>query len=271
MPTDKPYDLKDADIILRTPLSNGFRVHRAVLSSVSSVLETLTENVQEPDDLDGATLPEVDVDKAPEDLDLLIRLVYPNIIPSKFEDFNTLEKAFAILKEYKIEGVQELLKPILVSQRFLSSDPIRVYAIACRFGFKEELMVAAPLAAAKDFTADIRGEDLRSMSAVDYHRLVSLYKERLKKSKSDIFATPLPCSDCPTAFYEKFRQMLAERLFKEEGGKFYDIMECLEICFIISKQCGTSSSCSGSGGEVHLEKFILALVKELQKPSIPVY
>ena len=271
MPADKTYDFKDADIILRTPLSKGFRVHKAVLSSASSVFEKLTEGLPEPDILDKATIPEVDVDEAPEDLDLLLRLVYPNIMPPKFEDFDTLGKTFAILKKYKIEGVQQLLKPILVSPRFLSSDPIRVYAMACRFGFREEAMVAAPFAAAKDLTANIRGEDLRNMSALDYHRLVALSKERLKKSKSDIFATPLRCSNCPTGFYDPFRQKLVEMLLREEGGKFYDTMGCLEMCFTVSKQCGSSSNCSGSGGNIHFEMFVLELVKELQKPPTPFY
>lgn len=271
MPTDKPYDFEDADIVLRTPLSKGFRVHRAVISTASSVFETLTDGAPEPDELGAGTLPEVDVNEAPEDLDLLLRLAYPGIMPPRFEDFDILGRAFAILKKYRIQGVQELLKPILISQRFLTSDPIRVYAMACYFGFKEEAVVAAPLAAAKDFTANIRGEDLRGMSAVDYHRLVALSKERIKKTKADIFAAPLQCANCPTGFYDVFRQKLAERLLKEEGGKFYDTMECLEILFAISKECGKSSSCSGSGGELHFEKFVLELVKELQKPPTPIY
>jgi len=271
MTTDTPYNFEDADIVLRTPLSKGFRVHRAVLSAASPIFETLTAEVPEPDELDRDALPEVDVKEGPEDLDILLRLIYPTIMPPKFEDFDTLGKAITVLKAHKIEGVQELLKPILVSQRFLGSDPIRVYAMATHFGFKEEALLAAPLAAARDFTTNIRAEDLRNMAAVDYHRLVALSRERFKKSRGDIFAAPLPCGNCPTGFYDQFRQKLGERLLKEQGGKFYDTMECLEMLFAISKECGKSSNCSGSGGEIHFEKFVLELVKELQKPPIPVY
>ncbi|KAF9645864.1 hypothetical protein BDM02DRAFT_3130769 [Thelephora ganbajun] len=212
---------------------------------------------------------EVDVENAPEGLDLLLRLIYPITYPPKFEDFDTLSRAFAILQKYKIEGVQGLLKPILVSSSFLASDPVRVYAMACRLGFKEEIEVAAPLAATIDFTTTIRAEDLRQMSGVDYHRFVVLSKERFKRSKSDIFFL-LQCPSCPQNFYDLFRKKLAEKLNTDDGSKFYDTVECLEVCFTVSKECG-GYNCPGVGGNVHFEKFVFGLVKELQKPPACVY
>lgn len=272
MDPDKAYDFDDADIILRTPRSKGFRVHKAVLSVASPVLRSLVANVPKlsADDEEKGALPEIDMEDAPEDLDLLLRLIYPITIPPRFEDFDTLSKAFVILQKYQVEGVQELLKPTLVSHRFLTSDPVRVYAMACRLGFKEEAEVAAPFASIKDFTAKIRAEDLREMSGVNYHRLVVLSRERFKKSRSDIFSVPLRCTNCPTPFYDQFRKKLAEKLSMDEGGEFYDTMECLDICFTISKECG-GHGCPGAGGDVHFEKFVFALVKELQKPPTYVH
>jgi len=272
MSSDKTCDFDDADIILRTSRSKGFRVHQVVLSVASPVLRALLADVPKSsteDDEKGA-LPEIDVEDAPEDLDLLLRLIYPITIPPKFDDFDTLSRAFAILQKYKVEGVQELLKPTLISHPFLTSDPVRVYAMACRLGFKEEAEVAAPLASTRDFVTSIRAEDLRDMSGVDYHRLVVLSKERVKKSKSDIFSVPLQCASCPAAFYDLFRKKLAEKLTTDEGGRFYDTMECLDVFFTVSKECG-AHNCSGAGGNVHFEKFVFALVKELQKPPTYVY
>ena len=267
MTSDKSCDFDDADIVLRTPRAKGFRVHRTVLSVASPVLRDLVADA--PKDEKGE-LPEIDVDDAPEDLDLLLRLIYPITPPPKFEDFDALSRAFAILQKYRVEGAQWLLKPILVSPSFLTSDPTRVYALACRLGFKEESEVAAPLAAATDFTTDIRAEDLRRMSGIDYHRLVVLSKERHKKSKSEIFSFPLQCASCPQAFYDQFRKKLAEKLTTDDGAKFYDTIGCLEMCFAVSKECG-NYACSGVGGNLHFEKFVFALVKELQKPPAYVY
>jgi len=267
MSSDQAYDFDDADIVLRTPRSKGFRVHRGVLSVASPVFRILVGDVLKPspEDEEKGALPEIDVEDAPEDMDLLLRLIYPITLPPKFEDFDTLSRAFGILQKYKVEGTQELLKPILVSPPFLTSDPVRVYAMACRFGFKEEAEVAAPRAAATDFTAAIRAEDLRKMDGMDYHRLVVLSKERFKKSKSDVFSLPLQCPNCPQAFYNLFRQKLAEKFSMDGGEKFYDTMECLDVCFAVSKECG-GYNCSGVGGNIHFERFVLALVKELQKP-----
>lgn len=271
MSSDHAYDFDDADIVLRTPRSKGFRVHKTVLSVASPVLRTLiAEAPKAPSEDEKGELPEIDVDDAPEDLDLLLRLIYPITPPPKFEDFDALSRAFAILQKYKVEGAQGLLKPILVSPSFLASDPVRVYALACRMGFKEEAEVSAPPAAAADFTTAIRAEDLRKMNGVDYHRLVVLSKERFKKSKSDIFSFPLQCASCPQAFYDLFRKKLAEKLTTDDGGKFYDILVCLEMCFTVSKECG-SGLCNGAGGNLHFEKFVFALVKELQKPPLYAY
>ena len=268
MSSDQAYDFEDADIILRTPRSKGFRVHKSVLSVTSPVLRDLVADVPKPsaEDEEKGTLPELDVEDPPEDMDLFLRLIYPITMPPKFEDFDTLSRAFMVLQKYKVEGVQELLKPTLVSPPFLNSDPMRAYAMACRLGFTEEAEVAAPLAATTDFTTTIRAEDLRNMSGTDYHRLVVLSKERLRKSKSDILSAPLQCTNCPQAFYNLFRQRLAEKLHTNEE-KFYDTMESLDICFTVSKDCG-ASGCSGAGGNLHFEKFVFALVKELQKPQI---
>jgi len=272
MSSDKAYDFDDADIILRTPRSKGFRVHRSILSVASPVLRNLVAEVPKlsTEDEDKGVLPEIDVEDSPEDMDLFLRLIYPVVLPPKFEDFDSLSRAFTILQKYQVEGVQELLKPILTSSPLLTSDPVRVYAMACRLGFKEEAETAAPLAATLDFTTTIRAEDLRKMSAVDYHRLVVLSKERLKKSRSDIFAAPLQCPNCPQAFYNTFRQKLTEKLATADGEKFYNTMECLDICFTVSKECG-AYGCSGAGGTVHFEKFVFALVKELQKPPTCIY
>jgi len=272
MSSDKAYDFDDADIIIRTPRSKGFRVHRSILSVASPVLRDLVTEVPKlsSEDEDKGALPEIDVEDSPEDMDLFLRLIYPVVMPPKFEDFDSLSRAFTILQKYQVEGVQELLKPILTSSPFLTSDPIRVYAMACRLGFREEAEIAAPLAVTGDFTTTIRAEDLRRMSGVDYHRLVVLSKERVKKSKSDIFSAPLQCTNCPQAFYNLFRQKLSEKLPTDDGQKFYDTMDCLEICFTVSKECG-AYNCSGAGGNVHFEKFVFALVKELQKPPSCVY
>ena len=270
MNPDKTYDFDDGDIILRTPRSKGFRVRKTVLSVASPVLRELVADVPKPspEDVEKGMLPEVDVEDSAEDLDLFLRLIYPTVLPPKFEDFDTLSRALTIVQRYKADGVQGLLRPLLTSHHFLTSDPVRAYATACRFGFKEEAEVAIPLAGSTDFTNAIRPEDLRNISGTDYHRLVLLSQERLKKSRGDIFSLPLQCPSCPQTFYNTFRQKLSEKLNTGDREKFYDIMECLELCFTVSKDCG-GYNCSGPGGNLHFEKFVLALTKELQK--LPTY
>lgn len=173
-----PYQFtaNDADIILRTPESELFRVHKNILSIASSVFRDMlavpqppSESTQEGD----YEPPTVDVQDSAEDLEVLLRMIYPVAFPP-FNDLNALSSAFVILDKYNTEGLQERLKPLLVSSTFLTADPMRVYAIACRWGFKAEAARAAPYAAAAGISTFTCVDDMRYISGLDYHRVALL-------------------------------------------------------------------------------------------------
>ena len=178
----QPYQFTadDADIILRTPESKLFRVHKNILSIASSVFRDMLTVPQSPSESteEGEFEPPIiDVQDSAEDLEVLLRMIYPVAFPP-LTDLDALSNAFVILDKYHTEGLQERLKPLLISHIFLVDDPMRVYAIACRWGFEKEAARAAPYASTVGVSRFTCIDDMRHMSGLDYHRIALLAEER---------------------------------------------------------------------------------------------
>lgn len=269
---DQPYQFtaNDADIILRTPESKLFRVHKIILSIASSVFKDMLEVPQsspESNKEGECELPIVDVHDSAKDLEVLLRMIYPVAFPP-VTDLDTLSSAFVICDKYHTEGLQERLKPLLVSPTFLATDPMRVYAIACRWGFKTEAAIAAPHASAIGVSTFTCLDDIRYISSLDYHRVVLLAQERREIGRRKILNKPLTCGFCPRTFYDNFRPRLVERLFV--GNEvFRDYGACIEACFDVARETENAdvvANCKNmkDHGRSHLEQFVISLAKSLQ-------
>ena len=124
------FDAEDADLILRAADCGEFRVHRCILSIASPVFRDMFTFPQPHDSTHQP--PHVDLPETTATLSILLRYIYP--IPSpEIEDFTTLTILLASAEKYGAEGVTFRLRTILVSSYFLDLDPLRVYAIACRW------------------------------------------------------------------------------------------------------------------------------------------
>ena len=262
------FTAEDADIVLRTPEPEPklFRVHKNILSIASSVFRGMLAVPQSPPESTEGNIPIVDVHDSAQDLEVLLRMIYPVAFPP-ITDLNALSAALLILDKYHTEGLQERLKPLLTSPSFLHTDSMRVYAIACRWGFKTEANMAAPYVSAVGISSFTCLDDMSYISGLDYHRIALLIQERKEAGRSEILNKPLDCVRCPGRFYDEFRRRLVERLFVG-NQMFQDLGTCIDVCFDIVKEMDSSYGwpiCSGE--RYHLEDFVFSLAKSLQ--SLP--
>ena len=264
----QPYQFtaNDADIILRTPEPKLFRVHKNILSIASSVFRDMLAVPKPPSEStkEGEReLPVFDVHDSAEDLEVLLRMIYPVAFPA-IADLDALSNAFVLLDKYGAEGLQERLKPLLTSSTLLATDPMRVYAIACRWGFKTEAAIAAPHASTVGVSTFTCMGDMRYISGLDYYRIVLLAHERREVGRREILNKPTTCGYCPVAFYDNFRPRLVERLF-DGDEMFRDIGTCMVLCFDVVKEMENKHAVASCGyGRSHLEQFIISLAKSLQ-------
>jgi len=260
------FTADDADIILRAPESKLFRVHKSILSIASSVFRDMLgvpQSPSEPTNEGQCELPIVDVHDSAEDLEVLLRMIYPVAFPP-ITDLNALSNTFVILDKYHTEGLQERLKPLLISPTFLTVDPMRVYAIACRWGFKTEAAMAASYASAVGISTFTCVDDMRYISGLDYHRIALLSQERREIGRGEILNKPATCRYCPQIFYDNFRSRLVERLLVG-NEMFRDFGVCMEVCFDVVKETESKyGTANCAHGRSHLEQFVVSLAKSLQ-------
>ena len=262
------FTADDADIILRTPESTLFRVHKNILSIASSVFKDMLADPQSPSESaeEKCELPVIDVQDSAEDLEVLLRMIYPVAFPP-ITNLNDLSNALVILDKYHTEGLQERLKLLLTSSTFLATDPVRVYAIACRWGFKTEAAIAAPYASTIGISNFTCMDDLRYMSGLDYHRIALLAQERREIGRKEILNKPLTCRYCPQHFYDNFRPKLVERLLT--GSEMFRSFEtCIGVFVDVAKETETKYGQANCGhGGSHFEAFVISLAKSLQNVS----
>lgn len=250
------FDAEDADIILRSAGSEVFRVHRCILSIASPIFGHMFA-LPQPQDTTGQ-LPHIDLPETTSTLDILLRYIYP--IPSpKIEDFVTLSNVLVSAEKYGAEGVISRLRTILISPHFLDLDPLRVYAIACRWSFLEEAKFASTRTVYVDLAKQGEGctEDMRYMSGLDYHRLLVLQQAR-KDAIQKIVAEQVISGSCCSVGFTDIKKLLVEEMSKKK----LDVSDCL-AAFEGSGRTKPCKSTMCPLGHAKLEAFIKAVTSGL--------
>ena len=158
---DYPFRSEDADLILRTPDSYEFRVHKSTLLHSSSLPDKIyrlsevatrefaTTSYEPGLDYRGRPVAYVREDK--DTLDLLLRLVYHPATVSAPHDVKRAFVVFTAAAKYGFEDAKRTAKRWIA--RAAESDPIHVYATASKN--QPEMQAEAEIAAKASLGHDI--------------------------------------------------------------------------------------------------------------------
>ncbi|KAK7677185.1 hypothetical protein QCA50_019894 [Cerrena zonata] len=140
MPTTAlpPFDDESADTILRTSDEVDFRVFRVVLSLASPFFRTLF-SLKQPSK-DNELLPIIPVSESSRSLEPLLRICYPIPDPEVPDVPNVGDVLEAALK-YEMEQATLIMKKAL--REAIRTEPLQVFAVACRLNLEEEALTAA--------------------------------------------------------------------------------------------------------------------------------
>jgi len=207
---DDEFNVPNGDIILRTTQGSpnrDFRVHKLVLSLASPVFADMFSLPQPRSDGSGAKSPSgevdgvevIDVTDPPQALDLILRHIYP-FVPPNVDSLDLLVEGLVVADKYNVESARAKLRAQLT--KFVNEDPLRVYAIACRFGFGEEAEAASTLTTTRYLPglADLP-DDMKYVSVPAYHKLVVLhanYRDSIEDVADGVLFEPA-CLDCKVA------------------------------------------------------------------------
>lgn len=181
------FDAPDADAVLLSSDVESpaeFRVHRCILAVASPFFRDMFSLPQDQSTLSTSgpdNAPRIPVAESREVLETLLRFVYPIPDPIIFS-LDELDKVLAAAVKYEFEAVVASLRGFLISPPFLQESPIRVYALACRYGLEDEAKIASRYTLGTDLLHLKKGglweEDLKNMLAWDFHKLLMLHRRR---------------------------------------------------------------------------------------------
>ncbi|KDQ50974.1 hypothetical protein JAAARDRAFT_199521 [Jaapia argillacea MUCL 33604] len=137
-----PFDHPKADIILRSSDGVDFRMFKLLLSLSSPFFDSMFELPQPCEDV----LPLLDVTEPSTTLRPLLSLCFPlaaNITPITFKTLEELQPVLEASVKYDMSAITTHLLTHLISPTFLQTQPLAVYAIACRYKLTPQARLAA--------------------------------------------------------------------------------------------------------------------------------
>lgn len=195
MSSDETFNWPDGDIILRATRgtdNRDFRVHKLFLSFASPVFKDMFMLPQPSSPTPPVDV--VEVDDPPQALEATLHFIYPTVDPPAIDDLSLLLEVLILADKYDIKAVRYRLR--LPLAELSKTEPLRVYAIACRLGWENEMKVAS------SYTTSINLPDLtelpdefKSIPATEYHRLIRLhtrYRDKVAAIAADHPPPSLP-------------------------------------------------------------------------------
>lgn len=207
------FDAPDSDAILRSSDEKEFRVHRLILSLASPVFQDMF-SVPQPTE-PPTQIPIIDVSESSDVLRPFLQHLYPRRPPT-ISDITMWADLYTIADKYNAEVVMWLLREMLIP-RFLGMAPLRVYALASRWGFEEEAKIASGRTLTFNIPEDLHQDDAELMGGGACHRLCLLHSNRREAAQALVANHPLPFLEnppcgCPSPDYTFLAPVLSRRI-----------------------------------------------------------
>ncbi|KAF9648941.1 hypothetical protein BDM02DRAFT_2013731 [Thelephora ganbajun] len=207
------FDAPDTDAILRSSDGKEFPVHKLILSLSSPVFQGMFGLPQPTDP--SPQIASIDVPEPSDILQPFIQYLYPRS-PPKVSDLSAWAALYTVADKYGAEAVMESLRDMLIP-RFLETFPLRVYALASRWGLEEEAKIASTRTLSMDIMTEFPREDADLMGGVACQQLYLLHFSRREAARALIESHPLPSASdpscgCPPPVYSSLVPTLCRRV-----------------------------------------------------------
>lgn len=244
------FSAPGTDALLQSSDSILFSVHRCILAEASTIFNELFLK-SSPSSSDQPAKPLILAETGTV-LASLLRLIYP-LPPPIFNSLQELTAVLAACIKYDMSASLQVVRQTLVSPEFISREPLRVYAIACRYRLQEEAREASRATLQITLLDAPLYEELRYISAYDYHRLLTMHRARAGAAKSLLSLRsrncPVRCSGCSgkeeygkiARWWHEFERRAKEELTRRPLTDIIFSMRFLSECANAGcERCGTS-------------------------------
>ena len=123
-------------------------------------------------------------------LELILRFIYPSPPPAT-NDLDTVSEALILADKYDIKTALSRLRPSLMG--FAKTEPLRVYAIACRLGFEDEMKIVSSHTTSIHLPGLAQlPDEFKFVPATEYHRFTLLHARYRKEVEAIVASTSWP-------------------------------------------------------------------------------
>ncbi|KAJ6488991.1 hypothetical protein C8R45DRAFT_250053 [Mycena sanguinolenta] len=129
----------DAEIVIASSEGTLYRVHAYTLRTTSGLFKTLLSLPPPPG---GHTTEPIAIHKPDAVVEPLLRLMC-GLATSPWTSLDELSAVLSLAQNWDAPGPIASLRPSLTSHKFLTTDPLRVYALASHLGFRAETQLAS--------------------------------------------------------------------------------------------------------------------------------
>ncbi|RDX50113.1 hypothetical protein OH76DRAFT_1402981 [Lentinus brumalis] len=134
------FSSSDGDVVLGSKDGVLFRVHSHTLKTTSGWFRSMYSLPQRSSSPDQP-LETLFVDEDSTSLEGLLKIVCGLVIP-RLDSYDVIEPILHAAEKYDMPGPMSVVRALLATPPLLS-DPLRLYAITCRYGWYEEAMMAS--------------------------------------------------------------------------------------------------------------------------------
>ena len=182
-PFRSPFDDRDADVTLRASDGARFAVHKLLLTMSSPLLKRcLMVGSSSPSPaFEGLAIRQeggrdtIDLVEDGVTTERVLQYCYPFSNPI-LDNLDDIQAVLGMMRKFGMKGMMNRVRSQLVQPSFLEEEPLRVFAIAYRFGFEAETRVAARYTLRSPMFGPYVNE-LEHIPASVYHKLLQYHRK----------------------------------------------------------------------------------------------
>lgn len=206
------FSSPEANIVLAAKDGPRFRVHSHTLKTTSGWFRDMLSLPQQgPSSSSSAEIIYVDEDAST--LEPLLRMICGLPLP-RLDPDDSLEPILFAAEKYDMPGPLSIIRACLLPKPLLN-DPLKLYATTCRYGWEDEMRIAATQTLALNLHSPEHRSALRKLTTEALLALTELHYERRHQLRKMLNEPPFvrdggtgTCSNCHSAVnYNTWREL----------------------------------------------------------------
>lgn len=194
------FSSPDADIVLGSKDGTLFRVHSFTLKSTSGWFRTMFTLPQRSDSPASSDVV-IYADEDATTLEGLLRMISGLPIP-RLDSYDIIEPILHAAEKYDMPGPASIVRALVMTPPLLS-EPLRLYAIACRYGWQQEAQMASRYTLTLDLHDPAQRSSLNKLGTDALLNLFQLHHDRRETLRRRLDDPPFvsdgrdrTCSNC---------------------------------------------------------------------------